>query len=230
MARALLKKHMRELIIIVFLLVVGILLLVNPTAFASWLVKAAGLFLMVLGILRIIRYFRVEAEVASKGQDFFVGIIAILGGLFCVIKTSWFLSVFPTLAVIYGLLQLVLGFSKVQRMVDFLRMKFSLWYLPAISALIYLIFGFIIVLHPEMTLMSIWVFTGVTMILEAAFNAVCIWMLEKGRLPRKEKNKKEQEPKQETPEPEQVQEDSEPKPKQESAEPEQESESQTTEP
>ena len=114
MVRALLRRHMRELVIIVFLLAVGILLLVNPAAFASWLVKVAGLFLMVLGALRIIRYFRTEAEAAAKGQDFFIGIIAILGGLFCVIKTSWFLSVFPTLAVIYGLLQLVLGFSKVQ--------------------------------------------------------------------------------------------------------------------
>ena len=203
MVRALLRRHMRELVIIVFLLAVGILLLVNPAAFASWLVKVAGLFLMVLGALRIIRYFRAEAEAAAKGQDFFIGIIAILGGLFCVIKTSWFLSVFPTLAVIYGLLQLVLGFSKVQRMVDFLRMKFSLWYLPAISALIYLVFGFIIVLHPDMTFMSIWVFTGVTMILEAAFNAVCIWMLEKGRLPKKEKEKKNPELVQAEPEPEQ---------------------------
>ena len=203
MVRALLRRHMRELVIIVFLLAVGILLLVNPAAFASWLVKVAGLFLMVLGALRIIRYSRAEAEAAAKGQDFFIGIIAILGGLFCVIKTSWFLSVFPTLAVIYGLLQLVLGFSKVQRMVDFLRMKFSLWYLPAISALIYLVFGFIIVLHPDMTFMSIWVFTGVTMILEAAFNAVCIWMLEKGRLPKKEKEKKNPEPVQAEPEPEQ---------------------------
>ena len=85
---------------------------------------------------------------------------------------------------IYGLVQLVLGFSKAQRMVDFLRMKFSLWYLPAISAVIYLVFGCIIVLNPEMTFISIWVFTGVTMILEAVFNAICIWMLEKGHLPK----------------------------------------------
>ena len=72
MVRALLRRHMRELIIIVFLLAVGILLLVNPAAFASWLVKVAGLFLMVLGALRIIRYFRAEAEAAAKGQDFFI--------------------------------------------------------------------------------------------------------------------------------------------------------------
>ena len=192
MVRALLKRHMRELITIVFLFAVGILLLVNPTAFASGLVKAAGIFLVALGALRIIRYFRTPPEAAAKGQDFFIGAIAVLGGLFCIIETGWFLSVFPTLAVIYGLVQLVLGFSKAQRMVDFLRMKFSLWYLPAISAVIYLVFGCIIVLNPEMTFISIWVFTGVTMILEAVFNAICIWMLEKGHLPKKKKEKKEE--------------------------------------
>ena len=192
MVRALLKRHMRELITIVFLFAVGILLLVNPTAFASGLVKAAGVFLVALGALRIIRYFRTPPEAAAKGQDFFIGAIAVLGGLFCIIETGWFLSVFPTLAVIYGLVQLVLGFSKAQRMVDFLRMKFSLWYLPAISAVIYLVFGCIIVLNPEMTFISIWVFTGVTMILEAVFNAICIWMLEKGHLPKKKKEKKKE--------------------------------------
>ncbi len=122
MVRKLLRKHMRELIITVFLLAVGILLLVNPTAFTAGLVRIAGCLLILLGVLRIIRYFRAEPETAAKGQDFFVGIIAVSGGLFCVIKTGWFLSVFPTLAIIYGLLQLVLGFSKVQRMVDFFRM------------------------------------------------------------------------------------------------------------
>ncbi len=190
MIHALLKRHIKELITIVFLLIVGILLLVNPAAFASGLVKVAGVFLIVLGALRIFRYFRTPPETAAKGQDFFIGTIAVLGGFFCVIETSWFLSVFPTLAVIYGLLQMVLGFSKAQRMVDFLRMKFSLWYLPAISALIYLVFGCIIVLNPDMTLVSIWVFTGVTMILEAVFDAVCIYMLEKGRIAQKSDKKK----------------------------------------
>ena len=71
------------------------------------------------------------------------------------------------------------GFSKVQRTVDFLRMELSLWYLPACSALIYLVFGFIIVLNPEMTLINVWVFTGVTMILEGIITAVCLFLLER---------------------------------------------------
>ena len=185
------RRYLRDIITALFLIVVGILLLINPVAFAMGLVKLAGVFLVVLGALRIVRYFRTDPETAARGQDFFIGLIAILGGLFCIFFTGWFLSAFTTLAVIYGLLQLLLGFSKVQRTVDFLRMKLSLWYLPASSALIYLVFGFIIVLNPEMTLINVWVFTGVTMILEGIITAVCLFLLERERREAKMAKRKE---------------------------------------
>lgn len=185
------RRYLRDIITALFLIVVGILLLINPVAFAMGLVKLAGVFLVVLGALRIVRYFRTDPETAARGQDFFIGLIAILGGLFCIFFTGWFLSAFTTLAVIYGLLQLLLGFSKVQRTVDFLRMKLSLWYLPAASALIYLVFGFIIVLNPEMTLINVWVFTGVTMILEGIITAVCLFLLERERREAKMAKRKE---------------------------------------
>lgn len=185
------RRYLRDIITALFLIVVGILLLINPVAFAMGLVKLAGVFLVVLGALRIVRYFRTDPETAARGQDFFIGLIAILGGLFCIFFTGWFLSAFTTLAVIYGLLQLLLGFSKVQRTVDFLRMKLSLWYLPAASALIYLVFGFIIVLNPEMTLINVWVFTGVTMIVEGIITAVCLFLLERERREAKMAKRKE---------------------------------------
>ena len=185
------RRYLRDIITALFLIVVGILLLINPVAFAMGLVKLAGVFLVVLGALRIVRYFRTDPETAARGQDFFIGLIAILGGLFCIFFTGWFLSAFTTLAIIYGLLQLLLGFSKVQRTVDFLRMKLSLWYLPASSALIYLVFGFIIVLNPEMTLINVWVFTGVTMIVEGIIAAVCLFLLERERREAKMAKRKE---------------------------------------
>ena len=79
------RRYLRDIITALFLIVVGILLLINPVAFAMGLVKLAGVFLVVLGALRIVRYFRTDPETAARGQDFFIGLIAILGGLFCVI-------------------------------------------------------------------------------------------------------------------------------------------------
>ena len=49
-----------------------------------------------------------------------------------------------------------------------------LWWLRAISSGISLICGFIIALKPEMTWIGIWVFTGITMIIEGAFDAVAM--------------------------------------------------------
>ena len=45
-----------------------------------------------------------------------------------------------------------------------------------------IIFGFVIVFNPNMMLMSIWVFTGLTMILEGIFDAVALFMQERGKV------------------------------------------------
>ena len=43
------RRYLRDIITALFLIVVGILLLINPVAFAMGLVKLAGVFLVVLG-------------------------------------------------------------------------------------------------------------------------------------------------------------------------------------
>lgn len=64
-------------------------------------------------------------------------------------------------------------------MVDALRMKQNVWVMRAIGAGITLIFGFIIVFNPNMSLMSVWVFTGLTMLLEGIFDAVALFLQER---------------------------------------------------
>ena len=65
---------------------------------------------------------------------------------------------------LYGLFQVLLGIRKLQKMTDALRIKRPLWYLYAVSAVLTLLFGFIVVLNPDMKFISIWIFTGVTLI------------------------------------------------------------------
>ena len=100
----------------------------------------------------------------------------IAAGVFCLFKSGWFVGVFPVLAVLYGLFQILIGFIKLQRMVDALRVKQELWYLKAISSGITLLFGFLIIFNPGMTMMSIWVFTGITLIIEGILDAALIFL------------------------------------------------------
>ena len=170
------KENWASLLTILFLVLVGILLLVDPATFGVTIIKVAGILFAALGIYDLVKYFRAEPAEAAKGQAFSSGVTMISIGCFCFFGSGWFKNVFPVLAVLYGLFQILIGFRKAQRTVDALRTKQPLWYLRAISAGITLLFGFIIVLNPGMTFMSIWVFTGITLIVEGVFDAVSLFL------------------------------------------------------
>lgn len=185
-----LKENWSSILTIIFLIVVGILLLVNPATFGVIIIKIVGVLLAALGVYDLIKYFRAKPEEAAKGTAFNSGAILITVGLFCFFGSDWFVDVFPVLAVLYGLFQVLIGFRKLQQSVDALRMKQPMWYLKAISAGISLLFGFLIAFNPNMTMMSIWVFTGVTMIIEGVFDAVALGMQIKNQHSEKGEEKK----------------------------------------
>ena len=169
------KENLNALLTILFLVLIGILLLVDPATFGITIIKVAGVLFAALGIFDLVKYFRSEPAEAAKGLGFSSGVTMISIGCFCIFGSGWFKDAFPVLAVLYGLFQILLGFRKAQRTVDDIRMKKPLWYLKAISAAISLLFGLIIVLNPGMTFMSIWVFTGITLIIEGIFDAVALF-------------------------------------------------------
>lgn len=170
------KENLNALLTILFLVLIGILLLVDPATFGITIIKVAGVLFVALGVFDLVKYFRAEPTEAAKGQGFSSDVTMISIGCFCFFGSGWFKDTFPVLAVLYGLFQILIGFRKAQRTVDVLRTKAPLWYLKAISAGISLLFGFIIVLNPAMTFMSIWVFTGITLIIEGVFDAVPLFL------------------------------------------------------
>ena len=171
-----LKNNWAVLLTALFLIAVGILLLINPTGFTVSFIKAFGILLFVLGVYDMIKYFRADPMEGMKGSAFFSGLTLIAAGCFCFFKADWFLSVFPALAVIYGVFQILLGFRKVQRVVDALRLKMSDWLLFAVSAAVTLMFGIWITLNPEMAWISVWTFTGIALIVEGVLDLAVIIM------------------------------------------------------
>ena len=169
-----LKENWSTILTILFLLVVGILLLINPVLYAIAILKIAGGLLALLGIYDLVKYFKAPPEVAAKGSAFFSGVIMITVGIIFLVRGDTLMETFPILAVVYGAFQIVLGYSKLQKAVDALRLKMPLWWLKAICAGISLLFGYIIVFNPDMTWIGIWVFTGITMIIEAVLDTISL--------------------------------------------------------
>ncbi len=172
------KKHWASLLTILAGIIVGVLLLINPAKFAIAIIKIVGILLIALAIFDFLKYFRAKPEEAAKGSSLYIGLTDAAIGLFCLFGSDWFLGTFPILAVLYGLFQVMMGFRKLQRTVDALRLKQRSWVIKAISAGITLVFGFVIVFNPNMTMMNIWVFTGFTMIQEGLFDIMALFTQE----------------------------------------------------
>ena len=129
---------MKERLSIIFLsiaeILVGILLLVNPVGFTSWIIIAFGIVLVFVGLISVIQYFRTPAPEAALKKSLVIGILAILLGLWCVLKNEWFIALFPLLTTLYGIVILVEGVTKVQWTADMLRLKTGRWGWMALSA------------------------------------------------------------------------------------------------
>lgn len=167
-----LKRNFGSLAVSLAELIVGILLLINPVGFTSAIIIACGIALTVFGIGKIIKYFRTEPEQAALSRFLATGLVALLGGGFCTFNSQWFVMTFPVLTLVYGAVILVTGLTKLQWTVDIIRTKRKRWFLSAISAAASILCGAVIVANPFGATEVLWMFIGISLIVEAAFDII----------------------------------------------------------
>lgn len=153
-------------------LAIGVVLLINPEGFSEIIIKGIGAALMVFGIISIVRYFKETPEAAAQEQTLTVGLLEVLFGLFCLLKSDWFLVTFPLLTVLYGVITLIIGVAKIQWAADLLREKAGKWFLAAISAAVSVVCSIIILCNPFASAAVLWTFIAVSLILEAVFDTI----------------------------------------------------------
>lgn len=151
----------------IFEVLVGILLLIDPVGFTSGIIIVFGIVLTLIGAVSLFKYFRADAETAAKERSLTKGLIFVIFGLFCAFKSEWFVITFPLLSVLYGILCLLIGVSKLQWTVDMLRAKRKYWFVEAIASVLTIVCAVLILGNPFSSAFFLWTFIGVTMIIEA---------------------------------------------------------------
>ncbi len=164
--------NFRPLIYCICELAVGVLLLIDPIAFTSAIVRIFGIVLCVLGVLNIMSYFKLAPEMGSMSMSFTKGLVQVIAGVFCIFRPEWLANAFPLLAVAYGLGILVVGLIKLQWSVDILRVNGRYWFIPGIGGISSVIFAVVIILNPFTTTAVLWMFAGISLIVEAVIDAV----------------------------------------------------------
>lgn len=166
------KRSLNSLAVSIVELVIGILLLVNPVGFTSGIIVAFGIVLMLFGVVNGIKYFRTEPEAAAVSQSLVIGMLQLLAGAFCAFCSRWFIVTFPVLTLVYGVLILVTGLVKFQWTVDIIRLKRRNWLWAAVSAAISILCGVVIITSPFDTTAVLWMFTGISLIVEAVLDMI----------------------------------------------------------
>lgn len=155
-------------------IVIGVLLLINPVGFTVGIVTFLGIVLLLAGIANVIQYFRSEPAAAAIERNLANGLIEILVGIFCVTKSGWFIATFPVFTVIYGVLTLVTGITKIQWTVDMVRVKVKKWGWLAADAVITILCAAVILCNPFSTTAILWMFVAISLIVEAVIDVIAL--------------------------------------------------------
>lgn len=168
------KKSVNSIVVCVIEVVVAVLLILNPIAFTNAIVMVAGGGLLVVGIVNIVKYFKAEPEVAANGRSLMLGLGTLVAGLFCLLRHGWIVATLSLLTMFYGVFIFVSGLEKVQTAVDLIRTKKGKWIFPAIGAAISIICAIIIICNPFKTAAVVWMFIGITLLVQAVFDIVVL--------------------------------------------------------
>lgn len=170
------KNKFLGVIICLFELLTGILLLVNPVEFTSIIIIRAGAIMAIVGIINIIKYFTSNKKIASNEQYLVKGLLLIAAGVFCVVKSDWFILTFPMITVIYGIMIGIMGIDNIQLSFDMIRAKEKNWVIALISAIMSIACSAIILSAPFSSTTILWTFTGITIIVEAIMDFLIVFV------------------------------------------------------
>lgn len=162
-----LLKNANSGIICLIEIIVGILLLVNPTAFISYILIIAGAFIAISGIISGIKYFLSSADEGEESQGLSKALVSVTIGAFLMIRNNIASEAIGIISLVFGAAILYTGYTKLQKAVDKIRRK-QLFIVALISAAVTILCAVLVLTGVVENI--IWIFIGVALIVEAAID------------------------------------------------------------
>lgn len=169
-----LKHKLYPILLALAHLLVGVLLLVNPEAFSAAVVVVAGVWLAVMGVLSLIHYFRDDPRHAVLKQEFALGLLLLVVGLFLTLNPGFLVRLFPAMVMVYGVVVLLGSFRYMQMAMDFRRLKLPFSLVMLVAALVQLLMAILFLLNPFETTAVAFTFIGVFLIVTGLFSLVML--------------------------------------------------------
>lgn len=156
----------------VLCILVGIVLVLFPSAALNALAYFLGGFAIASGVIRMVRYFQQDHTYPVIFQsDLIVGIFSIGLGLFMVTNPQTVMSAIPLL---FGILLVGFGISNVLRSMDAKKAGIGHWALLLALAVISIVLGAVIMADPFATLEVAVIIIGAALIYEGVSDVIIV--------------------------------------------------------
>lgn len=159
-------KNANSGIICLIEIIVGILLLIDPHAFISYILIIAGAFVAISGIISLIKYFVTKPNEAEKG-GLTGALVSLSIGAFLIIKNNIATEWITIITIVFGAAILYTGYQKLEKAVEKMRNK-QYFLVSLISALVTILLAVLIIfVIPDK---AIWIFIGISLVVESAID------------------------------------------------------------
>lgn len=178
------KKNGNLVLVILFEIVVGVLVLINPMKFTSFVIIACGTAVMLVGAAGIVNYFKTKPMDHYFGTSLASGLVELAVGLVIISKSDiglggkvmWNLGMSTLL---YAASSLFAGLMKLEFTVDSIRLHSKKWFLPLISSVVSMGCAYFIYTYSFKNTNAQMRFIGIYLIVAAVYDVVCLFLTSK---------------------------------------------------
>lgn len=162
------------IIVSVTLIILGLLLVLLPEAAGLYICYISGAVCCLMGIVRIVDYFRCRVSLRRYSPGLAIGLILVAAGVFVLVKPQLLLEVIPT---VFGIAVIFDSILKLQYSIDMLRLHASNWWLMLVIAAVTGTLGALMVLNPFTAATTLIIFGGAALISDGILDLVALFWL-----------------------------------------------------
>ena len=142
--------------------IIGIIDLVNPEKMLNIIAYALGISAIVCGLIFVIVYMARDVKYNLNNNDFISGLVAVVVGIVILLKWQQFMELLP---VVLGVLIIVSGCIKLQDAIDLKKLKHPAFVMMLVMALVFIVFGSVLVANPFKSEIILMRLIGVSLII-----------------------------------------------------------------
>lgn len=132
--------------IVYFLL--GLLMIIFPETINNIINYIIGGLIIIFGLDYIIRYINNNKVTTYSKYGLTIGIIPVICGIFLICNPEILVSIIPFIA---GMIIIMDAIEKIKHAIDLKKLSLEEWYVDLIVAILFMVFGIIIILNPFKT-------------------------------------------------------------------------------